>query len=198
MMLKKVLRVTVKNRLGTQYGSPDVNIKQNKERAASHTIAPGEDALLPDGKELVPIESIELDTGAVMHQTAVSVGAGVPITIDSTGDYLVAVTRTAGQNKWKLEFSTSGTSQVSNIAAAKDTSGGGDPDKVNVTLGGDEPPAPAPAIAPIFLAGAGTFAAGWFISCCVSSFNTTLWYAVPIVVAAAGVVGAILTRKKSS
>jgi hypothetical protein len=194
-MLKKVLRVTVKNRLGTLYGSPDVNIKQNEERAATHTIAPGEDAQLPDGKELVPIESIELDTGALMHQTAVSVQAGVPITIDSTGDYRVAVTRTAGQNKWKLEFSTS---QVAQIAAAKDTSGGGDPDKVNVTLGGDEPPAPPPAMAPIFLTGAGTFVAGWLISCCVSSFNTTLWYAVPIVVAAAGVVGAILARKKSN
>ena len=194
-MLKKVLHVTVKNRLGIRYGNQDVNIKQNEERAASHTIVPGEDALLPDGEKLSSIECIELDTGAVTHQTAVSVRPVVPISIDSTGDYRVAVTRTAGQNKWKLEFSASQTAQT---VVAKDTSGGGDPDKVNVTLGGDEPPAPAPAIAPILLTGAGTFAAGWFISCCVSSFNTTLWYAVPIVVAAAGVVCAVLTRKKDN
>ncbi len=195
-MNDKELRVTIKNRLGRKYGAQHVDIRENEERAAGQSVRPGADAHLPTGKKET-LRSVEIETGRLMRQVALPALPPIPITIESPFDCSVAITQVSGQNKWKLEF---GEVKPFQTVSAKDTGEGGDTGgditKVNVTLGGDEPPAAPPIMAPVFFSGAAAFPLAWFISCCVANAGNAVWYAVPIVVSAAGIIGGLLARKK--
>lgn len=196
-MTDKVLRVIVKNRLGRKYGSLDVDIRENEERTAGQRVGPGDDARLPRGKTQM-LKSVEIETGKLKRQAALTAFPSIPITIESPMDCHVSITQVPGQNKWKLEFDTVKPLQT---ISRKDTTGGGDPggdpDNVNVTLGGDEPPPPQPvSLAPMFFTGAAIFPLAWFISSCLSNAGSIVWYGIPIAAAAGGIIGGFIARKK--
>lgn len=187
-MNDKELHVTVKNKLGKKYGNRHVDIRENEERAAGQSIGPEDKADFPTGKEHVPLKSIEIETGKMMRQVAISTLPPIPITIESSVDCSVDIKQGTGQNKWRLEFNAAQIAQTAKGVVSKD----GDPDKVNVTVGGDEPPTPAPAPAPMIFAASGGFGAGWLISSCAAGAAPFIGYGVPILALAVGIIGGLV------
>ena len=184
-MNSKELLVTVKNKLGKKYGNRHVAIKENEDSTASQSVEPDGAADFPTGKEHVPLRSIEIETGRITRQAAIPTVPSIPITIESPVDCTVDIKQGTGQNKWRLEFKTAQIAQTARDVVSKD----GDPDKVNVTVGGDEPPAPPPAPSPMIYAAAGGFGAGWLISSCAAGAAPLIGYGIPILTLAVGIIG---------
>lgn len=191
-MKDKVLRVTVKNRLGMKFGSQHLEIVENEESGSSQRIGPRDDAHLPTGKRKA-LQSVDIETGKMMRQTALPPIPPIPITIESPVDCHVAVKQVSGQNKWRLEFKAI---RSAKDVVAKDGDEDTDPDKVNVTLGSDEPPAPPPPPSPMIYAGGIGFGAGWLISSCLPGVAPLIGYGVPILALGIGIIGVVLTRRK--
>ena len=140
-MINNVTTVSVKNKLGNQFGNRQVQVNTwaNQQTTSSLTILPwGEKRVYPINPEArQPVDPVSLELDSIEIEVLEGVaGIPIPIGIDSTDDLNVEVIQVIGQNTWTIKFNPPG--KPGNLPIKLGGKGGDS--NVNVTLGQDEPP----------------------------------------------------------
>lgn len=130
-MTNNVKTVSVKNRLGNQFGYLDVRVNTSPNQISTNNdmISAGDEMVVYpfDQSSSLQLESIDIEVLGQEDEIP------IPIGIDSMVDLNVEANLVSYENKWTIIFDP----PITDETGAK----GGD-SNVNVTIGQDEPPLP--------------------------------------------------------
>lgn len=194
------LKIRVLNRINEKkHGYQQVDVINDNDSNSTHptdlmgSVFPGGEKVFPNSEYQKTFTSIILEAranGSTSNYRPLPDDNLIPITVSTSGDCHIKVLKERNNRKWKLTFIppqiTNG-EVLSTKANAKPTGGTSQDSDVNVTVGGDEPPAPSPMTISLCTTLALALPATAIISRVVFEKFPQLWFLVPVIPAICGI-----------